>query len=207
MLVCVKKNLLPAATAAEYASSRSQRLHFLRNQLASPDRVRLSPRPGVGRDRRRPRARTCAHPDGPSSLPSTDGTVAPPCAAIVVPSPAATNTKGRAPFCTICCVYQTAMLDQFRERRRETLNGILASRRAIDPHFRPRPLSESCRGFSSVRGAAVLGKADGQRFVVGWSLTRSADMGDDREAVQAACCDGRSNSPNVFQDTTGSFDE
>jgi hypothetical protein len=45
--------------------------------------------------------------------------------------------KGCAPFCTISCVHQTAMLDEFRERPRETLNGILDRRRALDPHFRP----------------------------------------------------------------------
>ncbi len=45
--------------------------------------------------------------------------------------------KGCAPFCTISCVHQTAMLDDFRERPRETLTGILDRRRAIDPHFRP----------------------------------------------------------------------
>ena len=45
--------------------------------------------------------------------------------------------KGCAPFCTISCVHQTAMLDDFRERPRETLAGILARRRAVDPGFRP----------------------------------------------------------------------
>jgi MoaA/NifB/PqqE/SkfB family radical SAM enzyme len=45
--------------------------------------------------------------------------------------------KGCAPFCTISCVHQTAMLDEFRERPRETLAGILDRRRAMDPTFRP----------------------------------------------------------------------
>ncbi|MCU1338219.1 MAG: Radical domain protein [Bryobacterales bacterium] len=49
----------------------------------------------------------------------------------------AARPKGCAPFCTISCVHQTAMLDEFREHPRETLNGILARRRALDPHFRP----------------------------------------------------------------------
>ena len=49
----------------------------------------------------------------------------------------AARPKGCAPFCTISCVHQTAMLDEFRERPRETLNGILDRRRAIDPDFRP----------------------------------------------------------------------
>jgi MoaA/NifB/PqqE/SkfB family radical SAM enzyme len=45
--------------------------------------------------------------------------------------------KACAPFCTISCVHQTAMLDEFRERPRETLTGILDRRRALDPDFRP----------------------------------------------------------------------
>lgn len=44
--------------------------------------------------------------------------------------------KGCAPFCTISCVHQTAMLDDFREKPRETLRGILDRRRALDPTFR-----------------------------------------------------------------------
>ena len=45
--------------------------------------------------------------------------------------------KGCAPFCTISCVHQTAMLDSFREKPRETLAGILDRRRQLDPGFRP----------------------------------------------------------------------
>src|SRR5262249_43581733 len=40
--------------------------------------------------------------------------------------------KGCAPFCTISCVHQTAMLDSFRERPRETLTGIVKRRQARD---------------------------------------------------------------------------
>ena len=47
------------------------------------------------------------------------------------------RTKGCAPFCTISCVHQTAMLDEFRTRPRETLAGILDRRRQRDPGFRP----------------------------------------------------------------------
>jgi MoaA/NifB/PqqE/SkfB family radical SAM enzyme len=43
--------------------------------------------------------------------------------------------KGCAPFCTVSCVHQVAMLDDFRTRPRETLQGILDRNRAIDPHF------------------------------------------------------------------------
>ena len=49
----------------------------------------------------------------------------------------AARPKGCAPFCTISCVHQTAMLDDFRERPRETLAGILDRRREADPGFRP----------------------------------------------------------------------
>ena len=52
----------------------------------------------------------------------------------------AARPKGCAPFCTISCVHQTAMLDQFRERPRETLAGILDRR-------------ECCRGFFSTSAA------------------------------------------------------
>ena len=48
----------------------------------------------------------------------------------------AARQKGCAPFCTISCVHQTAMLDDFRERPRDTLAGILARRREADPGFR-----------------------------------------------------------------------
>jgi MoaA/NifB/PqqE/SkfB family radical SAM enzyme len=48
----------------------------------------------------------------------------------------AARPKGCAPFCTISCVHQTAMLDDFRQKPRETLAGILERRRASDPGFR-----------------------------------------------------------------------
>jgi MoaA/NifB/PqqE/SkfB family radical SAM enzyme len=43
--------------------------------------------------------------------------------------------KACAPLCTISCVHQTAMLDEFREHPKETLAGILDRRRAADPDF------------------------------------------------------------------------
>ncbi len=52
----------------------------------------------------------------------------------------AARPKGCAPFCTISCVHQTAMLDSFREKPRETLAGILDRRRRQDPSFRPPAL-------------------------------------------------------------------
>ena len=48
----------------------------------------------------------------------------------------AAKPKGCAPFCTISCVHQTAMLDNFRERPRETLDGILRRRKEANPDFR-----------------------------------------------------------------------
>jgi len=52
----------------------------------------------------------------------------------------AARPKACAPFCTISCVHQTAMLDDFRERPAETLTGILDRRRAQDPSFQPPAL-------------------------------------------------------------------
>ena len=49
----------------------------------------------------------------------------------------AARPKGCAPFCTISCVHQTAMLDSFREKPQETLMGIFDRRRKLDPDFRP----------------------------------------------------------------------
>jgi len=45
--------------------------------------------------------------------------------------------KGCAPFCTISCVHQTAMLDSFREAPVRTLSGIIDRRRHRDPEWRP----------------------------------------------------------------------
>lgn len=45
--------------------------------------------------------------------------------------------KGCAPFCTISCVHQTAMLDAFRSKPRETLAGIIERRRERDPGWQP----------------------------------------------------------------------
>ncbi|MFN0167984.1 MAG: radical SAM protein [Bryobacteraceae bacterium] len=50
------------------------------------------------------------------------------------------RTKGCAPFCTISCVNQTAMLDEFRTKPRETLVQIMERRREQDPSFQPPAL-------------------------------------------------------------------
>lgn len=43
--------------------------------------------------------------------------------------------KGCAPFCTISCVHQTAMMDRFRTEPQAALNGILQRRKERDPHW------------------------------------------------------------------------
>lgn len=49
----------------------------------------------------------------------------------------AAKPKGCAPFCTISCVHQTAMLDEFRTKPRETLAGIIERRKQRDPAWQP----------------------------------------------------------------------
>ncbi len=44
--------------------------------------------------------------------------------------------KGCAPFCTISCVHQTAMLDSFRTQPKATLAGIIERRKERDPSWR-----------------------------------------------------------------------
>ncbi len=51
----------------------------------------------------------------------------------------AARPKGCAPFCTISCVHQTAMLDDFRTRPREALTGIIERRKQRDPGWRTPP--------------------------------------------------------------------
>lgn len=43
--------------------------------------------------------------------------------------------KGCAPFCTISCVHQTAMLDDFRTRPQQALAGIISRRKERDPSW------------------------------------------------------------------------
>lgn len=49
------------------------------------------------------------------------------------------RTKGCAPFCTISCVHQTAMLDEFRTRPREALAGIIERRKQREPDWHTPP--------------------------------------------------------------------
>jgi len=47
--------------------------------------------------------------------------------------------KGCAPFCTISCVHQTALLDDFRTKPQQTLTGIIERRQDRDPGWRTPP--------------------------------------------------------------------
>jgi MoaA/NifB/PqqE/SkfB family radical SAM enzyme len=49
----------------------------------------------------------------------------------------AAKPKGCAPFCTISCVHQTAMIDDFRTRPRPTLAGMITRRKERDPGWKP----------------------------------------------------------------------
>ncbi len=62
--------------------------------------------------------------------------------------------KGCAPFCTISCVHQTAMLDDFRTRPQETLTAILKQPKEQDPAWRP-PLTVRALEWMFVRDSAV----------------------------------------------------
>jgi MoaA/NifB/PqqE/SkfB family radical SAM enzyme len=82
----------------------------------------------------------------------------------------AARPKGCAPFCTISCVHQTAMLDDFREKPSETLAGILDRRRAANPDFRAPAtvrvlswmfLDRKRRGFFGKVMLSVLGIKSG----------------------------------------------
>jgi MoaA/NifB/PqqE/SkfB family radical SAM enzyme len=45
--------------------------------------------------------------------------------------------KGCAPYCTVSCVHQTAMLDSFRENPRQVLLDMIESRKDRNPAYRP----------------------------------------------------------------------
>ena len=49
----------------------------------------------------------------------------------------AAREKTCAPYCTISCVHQTAMLDAFRENPRQVLRDMIAARRERDVGYRP----------------------------------------------------------------------
>ena len=55
------------------------------------------------------------------------------------------RAKPCAPYCTISCVHQTAMLDSFREKPREVLLQMIAARQQRNPSYRPPALLKVLR--------------------------------------------------------------
>jgi MoaA/NifB/PqqE/SkfB family radical SAM enzyme len=55
----------------------------------------------------------------------------------------AAREKPCAPYCTVSCVHQTAMLDAFRENPRQVLQDMIAARRERDPQYRPPALLDA----------------------------------------------------------------
>ena len=49
----------------------------------------------------------------------------------------AARAKPCAPYCTVSCVHQTAMLDSFRESPKQVLAEMIAARRALSPGYQP----------------------------------------------------------------------
>ena len=49
----------------------------------------------------------------------------------------AARDKSCAPYCTVSCVHQTAMLDSFRENPREVLVQMITARKERNPEYRP----------------------------------------------------------------------
>lgn len=64
------------------------------------------------------------------------------------------KTKGCAPFCTISCVHQTAMLDDFRTRPKATLAGIIDRAQQRDPNWK-LPASINALEFMFLRDSAT----------------------------------------------------
>ena len=69
----------------------------------------------------------------------------------------AQRAKPCAPFCTISCVHQTAMLDDFRERPREVLTQMIERRKERDASYRPPAVLNLLTWmFLNGRGRGVL---------------------------------------------------
>ncbi len=95
-----------------------------------------------------------------------------------------TEEKGCAPFCTISCVHQVAMLDDFRRQPRQTLAGILERRKMQDASFRPPVLVRLLSwAFLESKNRGLFGKA--AVLLLGASAssdslrTRRAESGDE----------------------------
>jgi hypothetical protein len=69
------------------------------------------------------------------------------------------SSKPCAPYCTISCVHDTAMLDAVREHPRDMLVQLVARRREQDPAFQPPPLLGLLEWmFLDTRRAAVFNR-------------------------------------------------
>jgi hypothetical protein len=55
----------------------------------------------------------------------------------------AATEKPCAPYCTVSCVHQTAMLDHFRENPQQVLREMVAVRRERNPAYRPPVLLDA----------------------------------------------------------------
>jgi MoaA/NifB/PqqE/SkfB family radical SAM enzyme len=68
--------------------------------------------------------------------------------------------KPCAPYCTISCVHQTAMLDAFRENPRQVLAQMIAARRERDPGYQPPAILHALTWtFLDGPVSRILGKA------------------------------------------------
>ena len=71
----------------------------------------------------------------------------------------AAREKTCAPYCTVSCVHQTAMLDAFREGPKQVLSEMIAARQERNPEYRP-PALLSALTWTFLDGpvSRVLGK-------------------------------------------------
>ncbi len=69
------------------------------------------------------------------------------------------TVKSCAPFCTINCVHQTAILDDLRKKPRETIVQLLAPSQSIDPAQIPAPVRILTWLFVTNRNRGWLSKA------------------------------------------------
>jgi MoaA/NifB/PqqE/SkfB family radical SAM enzyme len=71
----------------------------------------------------------------------------------------AAREKACAPYCTISCVHQTAMLDAFRESPKQVLSEMIAARQERNPEYRPPALLDALTWtFLDGPVSRVLGK-------------------------------------------------
>jgi MoaA/NifB/PqqE/SkfB family radical SAM enzyme len=106
----------------------------------------------------------------------------------------ADRAKPCAPFCTVSCVHQVAMLDRFREQPKEALAAILEERRSRDPGFVvPRLVRLLSWVFLAPRrselGARVASRVLGMNGAARASITSPPFFGDqdDRPCMPSIC--------------------